>query len=351
MAFQIDIKKSLGDFHLDVYFHTTSKRIGILGASGCGKSMTLKCIAGIETPDEGSIVLGERILFDEDQKCNPKPQKRKVGYLFQNYALFPNMTVAENIGICMKATKAAKSAKVEELLAKMNLSGMEDRYPSQLSGGQQQRVALARILAYEPDVILLDEPFSALDLYLKDRLQHELMKLLDDYDGTVVLVSHNRDEIYQFCEELLILDDGKSIIQGKTKEIFKDPGYIEAARLTGCKNITKVSIEKSVKSAQSINVPDWGIRLSVDRELDDIQYIGVRAHDFIPSWEKKESCIKIHEIRLEELPFEQKYYIKPAEAAKEEICWIVQRDQMKEIEEKGLPEYLSVPQDKILLLK
>lgn len=351
MALKIDIKKSLGDFHLDVHLHTTSKRIGILGASGCGKSMTLKCIAGIETPDEGSIVLGERILFDADQKCNPKPQKRNVGYLFQNYALFPNMTVAQNISIGMKASKSVKKAKVEELLAKMNLSGMEDRYPSQLSGGQQQRVALARILAYEPDVILLDEPFSALDLYLKDRLQHELMKLLDDYEGTVIMVSHNRDEIYQFCEELLILDDGMSVIQGKTKEIFKDPGYIEAARLTGCKNIVEALIESSVEADQTIYVPEWGIRLKVDRELEDIHYIGVRAHDFIPIWEEEDGCIKIHEIRLEELPFEHKYYIKPAEDAKEEICWMVQRAQMKEIEEKGMPAYLLVPQDNILLFR
>lgn len=167
MGIKVDIKRKLGEFSLDINFQTESKRIGILGASGCGKSMTLKSIAGIETPDFGMIQIDDKVLFDSANKVDLKPQKRNVGYLFQNYALFPTMTVAKNIAAGLKGSKEEKQKKVQEMIEKFELTGLADRLPGQLSGGQQQRVALARIMAYEPDVILLDEPFSALDVFLK----------------------------------------------------------------------------------------------------------------------------------------------------------------------------------------
>ena len=185
------------------------------------KSMTLKSIAGIETPDFGMIQIDDKVLFDSANKVDLKPQKRNVGYLFQNYALFPTMTVAKNIAAGLKGSKEEKQKKVQEMIEKFALTGLADRLPGQLSGGQQQRVALARIMAYEPDVILLDEPFSALDVFLKDRLQQELIEMLKDYEGTVLMVSHSRDEIYRFSEELLIMDQGKPVIYGETKEILR----------------------------------------------------------------------------------------------------------------------------------
>ena len=171
MSLTVNVKKRFPAFQLDVRFKSSASRIGILGASGCGKSMTLKCIAGIEIPDEGEIVLNERVMYRSGEKICVKPQKRGIGYLFQNYALFPAMTVAENIGAGLKGSRQQNRERIRDMLHTFRLEGLEERLPGELSGGQQQRVALARIMAYEPDVILLDEPFSALDQFLKDRLQ------------------------------------------------------------------------------------------------------------------------------------------------------------------------------------
>ena len=209
---EINISRTLGRFHLNMEVKSDSRRIGILGASGCGKSMTLGCIAGIESPDRGRIVLEGRTLYDRDQKINVKPQKRKIGYLFQNYALFPTMSVRKNIMAGLKCGKAEQEQIADKMITKFQLDGLGDRLPGELSGGQQQRAALARIMAYEPEVILLDEPFSALDEFLKDRLQQELIQMLEDYPGTVILVSHSRDEIYRFSDELIVMEDRKSVV-------------------------------------------------------------------------------------------------------------------------------------------
>ena len=291
MGIKVDIKRKLGEFSLDIHFQTESKRIGILGASGCGKSMTLKSIAGIETPDFGMIQIDDKVLFDSANKVDLKPQKRNVGYMFQNYALFPAMTVAQNVGAGLSGDKKKKQEQVEKMIRHFHLEGLEKRLPRELSGGQQQRVALARIMAYEPSVILLDEPFSALDVFLKDRLQQEMMELLSDYDGTVILVSHSRDEIYRFSEELLVIDDGKQICYGDTKEIFDHPKKVEAARLTGCKNI--VPAERL--DAHYVRIPDWGTCLHLKQMIDvDITHIGLRAHEFIPVWgEREDNCIPV----------------------------------------------------------
>lgn len=349
MAVEMKFKKKLGNFVLDVHLKSSSKRIGILGASGCGKSMTLKSIAGIETPDEGRIAFDGKVVFDSSEKVNWKPQKRNVGYLFQNYALFPTMSVKANIGIGLKGPKEENNKKVAEMLKKFQLTGLENRLPGELSGGQQQRVALARIMAYGPDMILLDEPFSALDVFLKDRLQQEMLEMLTDYEGTVILVSHSRDEIYRFSEELLIMDGGDVICCGKTKEVFSEPKWKEAAKLTGCKNIAEILR----LGAHSILVPDWGIELELERDIpEDINYIGIRAHEFVPIWGEKVGNSFPAEVKsIAELPFEKKYFLKGAKEESEEICWFVQREMWKLLDEKGMPKYLQIPEEKVLLLK
>lgn len=349
MALTVDIQKKLGEFQLDIKFKSSSRRIGILGASGCGKSMTLKSIAGIETPTVGNISIDENILYNSDKKINIKPQKRNVGYLFQNYALFPTMTVAKNIAAGLKGTKAENEKRVEEMLHKFQLDGLADRLPGQLSGGQQQRVALARIMAYEPDMILLDEPFSALDVFLKDRLQLEMEEMLEDYEGTVILVSHSRDEVYRFCEELLIMDAGKVVTYGKTKEIFADPGYKEAARLTGCKNFSQA--ERI--DAHTVEAKDWGIRLHVEQEVpEDCTCLGYRAHYFQPVWgERQENCLKVQVASIAKMPFETFYYLKPENDSDAIICWFVQKEQYTELDEKGVPDYLKLEEEGILFLK
>lgn len=349
MGITVDIKKKLGSFQLNINFNSESKRIGILGASGCGKSMTLKCIAGIESPSEGKICVEDHTLYHSEQKINMKPQKRNIGYLFQNYALFPTMTVEKNIEAGLKGSRAEKQKRVQEMLEKFQLDGLADRYPGQLSGGQQQRVALARIMAYEPDVILLDEPFSALDVFLKDRLYLEMEELLKDYKGTVILVSHSRDEVYRFCDELLIMDSGKVVTFGKTKEIFEDPKYREAARLTGCKNIS----EAKRIDAHTIKAKEWGITLNVEKEIpSDCTCLGYRAHYFKPVWgERKKNCLKVNVESIAKMPFETFYYLKSEKDTSNVICWFVQTEEAQEIEEKGIPDYLQFDEEGILFLK
>lgn len=277
MSLYVDIKKSLGDFTLEVKFTAEEEIMAILGASGCGKSMTLKCIAGIETPDEGIIVLDNRVLFDSEKKINLSPQKRKVGYLFQNYALFPNMTVEENIGAGLNLPKYERNVAIKEKIKTFYLEGLEKKRPSQLSGGQQQRVALARILASEPEIIMLDEPFSALDSYLKWQLEQELIEVFSSFNGIVLFVSHNRNEVYRFSDTIAVLSEGKIDAISEKETLFKNPHTLSAALLTGCKNISRVEKlnEKTLKAI------DWDMLLHVNSSIpEDIKYIGMRAHYF-----------------------------------------------------------------------
>lgn len=364
MGINIDVKKKLEDFSIDIQIKSDSRRIGILGASGCGKSMTLKMIAGIETPGEGLIRIGERVLFDSEKKINIRPQKRNVGYLFQSYALFPTMTVEQNIAAGLKGKKEEITKRTKEMAERFGIAGLEKRFPGELSGGQQQRTALARIMAYEPEVILLDEPYAALDMFLRDRLQQELSDMLKDYTGTVILVSHNRDEIYRFSEELLVMEEGKASVFGKSREIFENPEKIAAARLTGCKNISKVKI----LDRHHMEALDFGIVLYTEREIpNSTKAIGFRAHEFIPVWGgRQENCIKVQVESTASLPFERQYYLRPekgtkakAEANEEAdgraggklLCWFVQKEKWEKIEEIGMPDYLKFAEDQLLFLE
>ncbi|MBQ3321531.1 MAG: ATP-binding cassette domain-containing protein [Firmicutes bacterium] len=353
MSITVDIRKKLGDFSLEISFETDSKRIGILGPSGCGKSMTLKSIAGIEKPDGGHISIDDRVLFDQNQKINLKPQKRNVGYMFQNYALFPTMTVVQNIGSGLGLTEEGRNDRVSEMINRFHLNGLEKHYPGELSGGQQQRVALARIMAYRPDIILLDEPFSALDEHLKERLQHEMMAMLDDYEGQVILVSHSRDEIYRFSDELLIMEDGHVLARGKTADLFDDPGTVSVARMTGCKNFSKAKR----LDAHRLRLTEWGIDLELEREIPEgTNAIGYRAHAFEPVWgERQRNCLAFNASGIDELPFERRYYIFPEETdgkvkATELICWFIQDSDRAQMDKKPDPDYLMLREDAIMLL-
>ena len=207
----VDIKKTLGKFHLSVSFEIEPGVIGILGASGCGKSMTLRCIAGIEKPDEGRIVLDGHTLFDSKKRINLPPQKRRVAYLFQNYALFPNMTVKKNIlcGLHGEKDPVRRRMDLESAIKLLHLDGLENHRPYQLSGGQAQRVALARILVNRPRLLMLDEPFSAIDSHLRGHLQTEMKRLLDQYDGMVLLVTHDQNEANRLCDRIAAMDSGR----------------------------------------------------------------------------------------------------------------------------------------------
>ena len=275
----VDVHKDFGAFKLDVSFETESGQItGLLGASGCGKSMTLRCIAGIEKPDRGRIVLDDRVLFDSEQHIDLPPQKRRVGYLFQNYALFPNMTVAQNIAVGVR-NKKARQETVERLIGTLCLEGQEKKYPRQLSGGQQQRVALARILASAPEVLLLDEPFSALDSYLKWQVELELSDLLSSFPGPVLFVTHNRDEVQRLCQQVCVLDQGKSQAVLPVHELFEAPRTLSACLLSGCKNISRARVTADGK----VEALDWGVTLDSERPLPEgLSHIGMRAHYIRP---------------------------------------------------------------------
>ena len=197
---EVQIYKKLAEFDLDVSFQVDDNILGFMGASGSGKSMTLKCIAGIETPDQGRIVLNNRVLFDSEKKINVPIQKRNVGYMFQSYALFPNMNVYENISVGLRARKVKDvDIVVQKVMQQFRIFELASRYPKQLSGGQRQRVALARLMAYEPDVLLLDEPFNALDEDLKEDLLRELKSELQ-ISKPVIFVSHNKEEVNELCD-------------------------------------------------------------------------------------------------------------------------------------------------------
>lgn len=237
MSLIVDIEKKLGSFTLHAQFETDKGTMALLGASGCGKSVTLKCIAGIMTPDKGRIVLDGETLFDSEKRIDLTPQQRRVGYLFQQYALFPNMTVAQNI-LCgvRTGTKEERRRRVLEQLHRFRLEGMEKKYPAQLSGGQQQRVALARILVSEPRAILLDEPFSALDSFLKWNLELELSDLLADFGSPILWVSHDLHECYRNCKTVCVMENGMSAPVTDMDTLVRHPSTQSAARLVGCRN-------------------------------------------------------------------------------------------------------------------
>ena len=210
MSLLVEIEKQLGNFHLDVRFQAETETLALLGASGCGKSMTLKCIAGIMTPDRGRIVLNGRVLFDSEARIDLPPQQRRVGYLFQNYALFPTMTVEKNIlcGIC-SGSKAEKAVALSATLHRFRLEGLEKRYPAQLSGGQQQRVALARAIVAAPRVLLFDEPLSNLDSELRESLCGEMSRLLRQLGITALYVTHDRREAELLADQIVYLSAGR----------------------------------------------------------------------------------------------------------------------------------------------
>ena len=307
----VQLKKKLKNFDLDMDFSTESGCLGILGASGCGKSMTLKAVAGIVTPDSGKICTESKVFFDSENKINVPSQKRRVGYLFQNYALFPNMTVEQNImagiiGGCKdkKLSKTDMQKKVHELIERFHVSGLEKQYPFKLSGGQQQRVALARIIASDPEILLLDEPFSAMDSYLREELQIELKNHLKDFEGCSIIVSHDRDEIYKLCKKTMIIDEGKNVELKDTKQLFADPVHVATARLTGCKNISKVT----KTGTNTVFATEWNKEFVVDSKVnEDVKYIGIRAHDFVPVYDESdlENLIEISICDVTETPFEK----------------------------------------------
>ncbi len=280
MSVDIRIRKAFDGFTLDVAFAAGDETVGLLGASGCGKSMTLRCIAGIVRPDEGRIVVNGRTLFDSAQGIDLPPQKRNVGLLFQNYALFPNMTVEQNIrAVLALGQRPDVEGRLRSLLERFYITGLERHYPAQLSGGQQQRVALARIMASEPSIIMLDEPLSALDSYLRWQLEGELQEILEAFGGTTLFVSHDRDEVYRLCRSVCVVSEGRNEPVRSVRALFESPGTLASSLLSGCKNYSRAERV----GAHRIRALDWNVELACAEEAGPgVRYVGVRAHYVAP---------------------------------------------------------------------
>ena len=238
--------------------------------------MTLRCIAGIVKPDKGKIISNGKVFFDSEKKINLTPQQRNIGFLFQNYALFPHMSVKQNIQLGIeKLSKEEKDEITKKYLKKFRLAGFEDRYPWQLSGGQQQRIALARALCLNPDILILDEPFSALDYHLRSNMENELCEILKDFDGNVLFVTHDISEAYRISDDIIVFDNGLSLPKRTKNELFVHPSCMTEAVITGCKNISSCDIINT----NTVFAKDWGFNCKIEKGVNEnSKHIGIRAH-------------------------------------------------------------------------
>ena len=326
MSLYARIVKDYGKFRLDVEFSSEGGVLGLLGASGCGKSLTLKCIAGIERPDEGRIVLNGRTLFDSEKRIDLAPQERRVGYLFQQYALFPNMTVERNIAAgARRLPKGERKQAVGTMMARMRISDLRGKYPAQLSGGQQQRTALARILINEPEALLLDEPFSALDAHLRDRMEQEVMGVVRDFGKTTLLVSHSRDEVYRMADHIAVYDNGRIDAFGEKHALFRDPKTHTAAMLTGCKNFSRVSNLRHESGRTLFYADDWGMELSVPGVRTG-GTVGLRRHYAEFAEKQGENTFTMEVVDVIEDPFEYVLLLRRPGFAGEPFGWTVPKE-------------------------
>ncbi len=347
MSLEVTIAKRFEGFTLHADFTAGNTAAAILGASGCGKSMTLRCIAGVVKPDSGRIVLDGRVLFDSEKGIDLPPQQRNVGLLFQNYALFPNMTVEQNILCALKKEKdpAARKAACGSALRAMRLEELAHRLPSELSGGQQQRAALARILAGRPRILMLDEPFSALDSYLREEVEGEVGSLLSNFDGTALLVTHDRDEAYRLCREMIVMDSGEVLRAGTTKEVFADPRRLTAARLTGCKNILPcVRVDE-----HHVRLTGWERELTVALPVPEgCCAVGIRAHDFAPEAADGENRMPVQVGASSEKPFDWNVFCTAADDTGK-LWWKVSKTTLSSPPPQA-PAYLRVAPENIMPL-
>jgi molybdate transport system permease protein len=313
---QVEIQKQIPGFALEMAFTTGNDPLGLLGASGSGKSMTLRCLAGLETPTKGRIVLNGRTLYDSERGINLPSRRRRIGFLFQNYALFPHMTVAQNIAFGLqygrpsglRLLKAERDQRVADKIALVQLQGLENRYPHQLSGGQQQRVALARALAIEPEALLLDEPFSALDTHLRSQIEQQLIETLSSYQGVTLFVTHNLEEAYRVGKNLLVVSDGRTHAYGSKTDIFERPATFTVAQLTGCKNFSRIR----TISPTLVEALDWGCTLHVIEPIPSpLAYVGIRAHHLMfTDNQNQENTFSSWLVQTSETPHRMTLYLK-----------------------------------------
>ena len=356
MPLEVQIVKRLRDFVLDASFTAPDAPLSILGPSGAGKSMLLRSIAGLERPDNGRIALDGKALFDAERQIQLPARRRRLGMLFQHYALFPHRTVAENIGFGLRhMPRAEQTRRVAELAARTHVTGLEQRYPRELSGGEQQRVALARALAIEPEALLLDEPLAALDTHLRSQMETQLQETFAAYRRPALLVTHNIEEAYRLGGKLLVLSHGRVAAFGEKDQIFRHPSSLEVARLTGCKNFSRAR----AISADTVEALDWGCRLRVAQRISrPASYAGIRAHhiDFAESSgsASEENVFPCWLVRSSETPFRITLYLhlhRPPDATGEHHLQAeVSKEKWQRFRDRPFPWHVRLSPDSIFLL-
>lgn len=342
MSLYCEIKKKLGSFTLAVKFEAEDETVALMGGSGCGKSMTLRCIAGIEKPDSGRIILNGTTVFDSEKKINLPPQKRKVGFLFQDYALFPNMTVKKNI---MTAMVKEKREDADKFIFAYHLTGLEDHFPSQLSGGQKQRCALARMMACEPEIILLDEPFSALDSYLRWQMEREVLSAVKEFGKTVLFVSHDRDEVFRISDKVVVMAHGVNEEICTKHELYARPKTYTDALLIGCKNIC----EAYVKNGRLI-APNFGLDMECNANIEGVSFLGIRARRILPAFMTADADAVLLEYEIfsvTEGVFSYILMVKPKNA-NGLIRWEMRKDIYAQLNKH--PKVMAIPKNELLLL-
>ncbi|MBS9776237.1 MAG: ATP-binding cassette domain-containing protein [Fusobacterium sp.] len=343
MLIDINIKKKLHNFDLEIAFSMNNGILAVIGESGSGKSMLLKSIAGIENIDAGYVNIDSKIFFDDKKNINIPVKDRRIGYLFQSYALFPHLTVIENIMLVIKSkNKIDKKNKAESLLKKFKILSLANKFPDKISGGEKQRVALARILATEPDILLLDEPFSALDTNLKWEIEYDLINFLKEYKKPTIFVTHDMNEALRVGEKILVLSKGKRVDFGLKNEILSSPNNLETAKFMGLKNFIKIKNNKNL-------IKDFNIS-------EKYSYMVLDSKKF--SFDKLEENIKL-KVKFRNFIEDSQHYIFMFESIEYkntlltvEIARDISKDKIKDIlslfkSEKEL--FIYYPKDKILL--
>lgn len=335
------IKKKFKNFKLDVDFEMENERMGFLGASGSGKSLTLKSIGGLIKPDSGKIILNGRTLFDSEKKINLRPQDRKVGYLFQDYALFPNFTVEENVRAGLR-----ERADITDKLKEMQIYHIKDKLPAYISGGERQRTALCRILVNKPDILLLDEPFSALDQFLKNSIEAEVLNIIRKYELKTILVSHNKDEVYRMSDKIISISNGKSGDLKETKDFFESPTTLTEAKLIGINNFSDFEIVKD-----EIFLKAWEIRLKTKIKIKkEANLCALRSGDIILSDRAlNDDFIKIEDFHLIENIDSFLVILNQDDKKYDDLRIEIDKEEYKKFEDG--PKYFTIDSRKLLFLK
>jgi molybdate ABC transporter permease protein len=351
---QAELERRLEGFTLNVGIETSAGAAGLLGPSGSGKSMTLRMIAGVSAPDRGRIILNGRVLFDSARRINLAPAQRKIGMVFQDYALFPHLTVAENVGFGLAGMASSqRRARVEQQLASMHIQELANRFPREISGGQRQRVAIARCMAMQPDALLLDEPFAALDPHLRRRTEEQLRETLAHFRGPVVFVTHDMEEAFRFCTDLVVLNHGRVIGKGPRQELFERPRTVAAARLTGCKNI----VEAARSGDHRIAVPAWNCELASAAVVPGaLTHVGYRSHQVLfQDSINRENSFPCWLVSTSEAPHEMTLYLRlhagPAPADPPHLQADVPKELWRALSARPQPWTITLHPARLLLLE